>query len=334
MTIGDAVDNAAETSGDLNKEAWDKYNLLRSALLTYHDTDGSHLSTSDVVLKALFDANTILYATTDDTPAALTVAASRIVGRASSGAIAALTAAQVLTILSLDSNLADLTATEVQQLENIATTTISAAQWGYLGACGAGGGQLLAALTAAESSQVEAIGTSTISATQWGYLGAMNQALTTGSAVAFTTLNLTGGQIAFPASQSASADANTLDDYEEGTWTPALKFGGANVDMTGTFTGTYTKVGNLVFFLCYILLTNKGTSTGEATITGIPFAIADSFVAAPSLYTVSFADFPSIYGTSSTIYCREVTNAGARTELNDVNFANNSEYSFVTGYTI
>jgi len=53
MAITAAVDNTSETSGDLNKEAWDKYNLLRAALLVYHDTDGSHLSTGDVVLKAI-----------------------------------------------------------------------------------------------------------------------------------------------------------------------------------------------------------------------------------------------------------------------------------------
>jgi hypothetical protein len=47
-----------------------------------------------VVLKSLYDANSILAATADNTPAALTVAASTVVGRASSGDIVALTAAQ------------------------------------------------------------------------------------------------------------------------------------------------------------------------------------------------------------------------------------------------
>jgi len=56
---------------------------------------------ADVVLKALFDANTILAADTDNTPAALTVAEQRIVGRITGGNIAALTAAQVQTLLGL-----------------------------------------------------------------------------------------------------------------------------------------------------------------------------------------------------------------------------------------
>ena len=35
-------------------------------------------------------------------------------------------------------------------------------------------------------------------------------------------VELTSGQLKFPATQSASADANTLDDYEEGSFTPTL----------------------------------------------------------------------------------------------------------------
>ena len=54
-----------------------------------------------------------------------------------------------------------------------------------------------------------------------------------------------GVGIAFPATQSASSDANTLDDYEEGTWTPNQ---GSGLTVVGTFSsnGSYTKVGRLV----------------------------------------------------------------------------------------
>ena len=59
--------------------------------------------------------------------------------------------------------------------------------------------------------------------------------------------SVSGTGITFPATQSASSDANTLDDYEEGTWTPAQ---GAGLTVVGTFssTGKYTKVGNQVTF--------------------------------------------------------------------------------------
>ena len=89
-----------------------------------------------------------------------------------------------------------------------------------------------------------------------------------------STLNLSGGQIAFPATQNSSADANTLDDYEEGTWTPTLTFSGGTTGITydGTYrNGTYVKVGKLVWLNCRLGLTNKGSSTGTARVTGLPF---------------------------------------------------------------
>jgi len=58
-------------------------------------------TSTDTVLKSLFDANTILAANTDNTPAALTVAEARLVGRATGGNIDALTAAAVLAILDV-----------------------------------------------------------------------------------------------------------------------------------------------------------------------------------------------------------------------------------------
>ena len=88
-------------------------------------------------------------------------------------------------------------------------------------------------------------------------------------------LTLPYGQIKFPAAQNASADANTLDDYEEGTWTPTVAFGGtASVGATyATQHGTYTKIGRMVYFSCRITLTNKGSTTGYSQITGLPFVV-------------------------------------------------------------
>lgn len=78
--------------------------------------------------------------------------------------------------------------------------------------------------------------------------------------------------INFPDSQVASSDANTLDDYEEGTWTPVIEFGGNAVDVAyGTQVGKYTKIGNTVFIEARLVLTNNGSSTGTALILGLPF---------------------------------------------------------------
>ena len=83
-----------------------------------------------------------------------------------------------------------------------------------------------------------------------------------------------GAGITFPATQSASSDANTLDDYEEGTWTPVIR--GETTAGTGTYTiqqGRYTKVGRLVTLEVYIFWTAH-TGTGDMEISNLPFSNA------------------------------------------------------------
>jgi len=58
---------------------------------------------------------------------------------------------------------------------------------------------------------------------------------------------------------------------DEGSWTPQLQFSGANVGMTGTFSGSYIRSGNIVNVIFNIDLTSKGSSTGDATIINLPF---------------------------------------------------------------
>jgi len=80
-------------------------------------------------------------------------------------------------------------------------------------------------------------------------------------------INLLSGQMTFPSTQNPSGGANILDDYEEGTWSPVLKFGGSATGITyATQSGYYTKIGNFVFFQLAIALTSKGAETGSATI--------------------------------------------------------------------
>jgi hypothetical protein len=86
----------------------------------------------------------------------------------------------------------------------------------------------------------------------------------------------TGTGIAFPATQSASSDANTLDDYEEGTWTPTITFNGGTTGITyNVQVGIYTKIGRMVHVAGYVYLSSKGSSTGSATLTNFPFASAN-----------------------------------------------------------
>jgi hypothetical protein len=79
----------------------------------------------------------------------------------------------------------------------------------------------------------------------------------------------TGAGITFPAAASASSDANTLDDYEEGTFTPTL--GGTWTSNPTSLAGTYTKIGRAVFLRVVFV---GGTKSGAATgfFTSLPFA--------------------------------------------------------------
>jgi hypothetical protein len=88
-----------------------------------------------------------------------------------------------------------------------------------------------------------------------------------------------GGQITFPATQSASANANTLDDYEEGTWTPFISGdSGASGQTYSVQQGKYTKIGNQVTCWFEMTLTAKGTLTGGTVgIVNNPFT--------PAVYT-------------------------------------------------
>jgi len=84
-----------------------------------------------------------------------------------------------------------------------------------------------------------------------------------------TTANGVG--ITFPATQSASTDANTLDDYEEGTWTPALLLATGSITFS-TVSGGYVKIGKLV----YIRANFSGSATissptGDLRLSGLPF---------------------------------------------------------------
>jgi hypothetical protein len=82
-----------------------------------------------------------------------------------------------------------------------------------------------------------------------------------------------GTGITFPATQSASSDANTLDDYEEGTWTPALS------GLSSSYAyrlGSYTKIGNFVTAFFDFNVSSLGSGSWTGLITGLPFTVSSS----------------------------------------------------------
>ena len=110
------------------------------------------------------------------------------------------------------------------------------------------------------------------------------------------TIDLTGGQIKFPATQNASADANTLDDYEEGTFTVAFTAGtGTIVVDTADDTFVYTKIGRIVHIQGRAVVDSVDTPTGAWSMTGLPFtsaALTENADYPPFL--IAFADTNSV----------------------------------------
>jgi hypothetical protein len=83
-----------------------------------------------------------------------------------------------------------------------------------------------------------------------------------------------GMGITFPATQSASSDANTLDDYEEGTWTPVISADTPPSSVSHSVqSGFYTKIGNVVYVRFRVTFGFSGGS-GALRITGLPFTSA------------------------------------------------------------
>ena len=85
------------------------------------------------------------------------------------------------------------------------------------------------------------------------------------------TAGANGIGIAFPTTQSDSSDANTLDDYEEGTWQGTLTGGTTTPGSPLQATGKYTKIGRQVSITIYFQNVNTTGYAGAVSITGLPF---------------------------------------------------------------
>ena len=146
---------------------------------------------------------------------------------------------------------------------------------------------------------------------------------------------LSSGGITF---NGDTAAANALDDYEEGTWTATLSFGGNSVGLTYSVrTGYYMKVGRIVTATLYVLLTDKGSSTGQLILSGLPYtALGSNAYAAASLHLnlVSFSGFPQAYvvNGSTLAYFGQTADSGTFTQLTNSNISNTTGIIFTVTY--
>jgi hypothetical protein len=133
------------------------------------------------------------------------------------------------------------------------------------------------------------------------------------------------------AATSGTGTSELLADYEEGTWTMGIAFGGGTTAITYTVnTGRYIKIGKSVTVTGLLLLSNKGSSTGAAAITGLPYTIGagnpSQSAAAARLTNITFIGQYHAVGDigATTVSFGADTELGVGSSLTDTNFANNS----------
>jgi len=95
-------------------------------------------------------------------------------------------------------------------------------------------------------------------------------------------LYLSGG-INFGLASASNVSTETLDDYEEGTWTPTLEYtssGATQPTISSTSNFTYIKIGAMVFISGYMNITNKGSGS-STRVAGLPYAGNANYQMAP-----------------------------------------------------
>jgi hypothetical protein len=126
----------------------------------------------------------------------------------------------------------------------------------------------------------------------------LNGTLDVSGASTLTGLVTVAAGINFPDTQAASADANTLDDYEEGTWTPVYTSTGATITSGSTTGGAYVKIGRLVTVqgsTCTGGNMSGGTAGNSVGISGLPFANSDDTAGENMRPTGTFDGWLSTY---------------------------------------
>jgi hypothetical protein len=158
------------------------------------------------------------------------------------------------------------------------------------------------------------------------------------------SLEIKNSGIKFLATQSASTNANTLDDYEEGTWTPVYEGLAGSIGSTAYSLqrGRYTKIGRQVVLTADIVLTNKGSWTSGVIINGLPFTNNGSLETCMGSVILGFVDFSagqlytnprSTGGDNVRIYIDITVDNADREILSTTAVTNNSVFYLNMSYT-
>lgn len=142
------------------------------------------------------------------------------------------------------------------------------------------------------------------------------------SVLASGVISLLSGQLKFPSTQNPSSDANTLDDYEEGIWTPSLTRNNTPPNISYTQqNGIYVKIGRIVLAAYQITINSiSSQGIGGAQIAGLPFA---PYSGTPTI------GYP---GFGLNIYGDLTTDTGPH--FLRVNSSSSKADAFVSGYAV
>ena len=141
------------------------------------------------------------------------------------------------------------------------------------------------------------------------------------------------------ASGTGTMTSELLADYEEGTFTPVIASTGGGTNTYIRQNAKYTKVGRLVSIEIDVRLNVNSMSSGDLTITGLPFANGATVITAPLISSppaTSAAYYISGYilAGQSTITLNRVTGAATEVTLTTATFASGESLAFTFSYTV
>ena len=163
-------------------------------------------------------------------------------------------------------------------------------------------------------------------------------------------IGTSGKGIDFSATSDAGgASHELLDDYEEGSWTPTVTFGNGTSGQSYNYqVGRYIKIGRLMHIQCYVAFSSKGSSTGTARLSGLPYAIKNVSAMYPSCVLPYFNRGSSSAGPGSissfmaygevnqtTLNIQREQLNDSTPEMNDAqdyNFADDTEFMLTMTY--
>ena len=115
---------------------------------------------------------------------------------------------------------------------------------------------------------------------------------------------------------TSNTDANTLEDYEEGTWTPSLSVVPSGVTLGTVATANYTKIGDrvLISMTCIILSSSDPAPSSDMRMIGFPFANADASVIMPAVLNYNYKPTPQLMMNGNGYFYYQSTTVGGNNQ--------------------